>query len=69
MPALNPRLAWKEGTAVDYPSIKPPAVHARYHEETDLILLAAPNGTLLTVIPLGHRPQTEQQHIRSQVST
>lgn len=67
-PKLNPRVAWLEAIPVDYPSAKPPAEYARYHEVTEMILLADPNGRLVTCIPLEHRSQNEQQYVRSQVT-
>lgn len=67
-PKLNPRIAWLEAVPIDYPSIKPPSEFARLHEVTGLILLAAPNGTLTTCIPIWHRPQNERRYIQNQLS-
>ncbi|WP_226479121.1 hypothetical protein [Natrinema amylolyticum] len=67
-PQLNPQIAWLEAIPVDYPSAKPPAECARLHEVTEMILLAEPNGRLVTCIPLEDRSRTEQQYIRSQVT-
>ena len=67
-PKLNAKIAWLEAIPVDYPSAKPPAECARLHEVTEMILLAEPNGRLVTCIPLEDRPQDEQQYVRSQVS-
>jgi len=67
-PKMNPRAAWLEAVPVEYPSISPPARHARYHQPTGLVLLVAGDGTLTTCIPLEDRSQDEQQHVRSQVS-
>ncbi|WP_137288800.1 hypothetical protein [Natronorubrum halophilum] len=67
-PQLNPRIAWLEAVPIDYPSIKPPARFARYHEVTGQILLACPDGTLATCIPLSNRSRSEQQYIRNQVA-
>ena len=67
-PRLNPRIAWLEAIPIDYPSAKPPAECARLHEVTELILLAEPDGRLVTCIRLADRPRNEQQYIRSQVS-
>ncbi|WP_121744441.1 hypothetical protein [Natronorubrum halophilum] len=66
-PDLNPRIAWLEAVPVDYPSIKPPARFARYHEVTGQILLACPDGTLATCIPLSNRSRDEQRYIRDQL--
>ncbi|WP_435552722.1 hypothetical protein [Natrinema sp. CGMCC1.2065] len=65
---LNPKVAWLEAIPVDYPSASPPAECTRYHEVTEMLLLAEPNGRLVTCIPLEDRPHDEQQYIRSQVS-
>lgn len=67
-PQLNPKIAWLEAIPIDYPSAKPPAECARFHEVTGMILLAEPNGRLVTCIPLEDRSRDEQQYIRSQVS-
>lgn len=67
-PSLDPRIAWLEAVPVHYPSIKPPAKHARLHEVTELLLLAAADGTLVTCIQLEDRSHDEQRYIRSQVS-
>ncbi|QCW03597.1 hypothetical protein [Natrinema pallidum] len=67
-PNADPRAAWGDAVPVHYPNLKPPATDARYHEETDLLLLAAADGTLTTCIPLKHRSRDEQQYIRSQVT-
>ncbi|WP_436344468.1 hypothetical protein [Natronorubrum sp. FCH18a] len=66
-PNLNPRIAWLEAIPIDYPSAKPPAECARLHEVTETILLAEPNGRLVTCYPLSNRPRDEQQHIRDQL--
>ncbi|ELZ12048.1 hypothetical protein C478_10618 [Natrinema thermotolerans DSM 11552] len=66
-PSLNPRIAWLEAVPIDYPSMSPPAKYARFHEVTELIILAN-EYRLVTFIPLEDRPQDEQQYIRSQVS-
>lgn len=66
-PELNPAIAWLEAIPIDYPSAKPPANCARLHEVTEMILLAEPNGRLVTCIRLEDRPRHEQQHIRDQL--
>lgn len=63
---LNPRVAWLEAIPIDYPSMSPPAKHARLHEVSEMILLAD-DYELITCIPLTDRPQDEQQHIRDQI--
>ncbi|WP_226040804.1 hypothetical protein [Natrinema sp. DC36] len=67
-PHLDLRAAWSEAESVHYPSIKPPSEHARYHTETDLVLLVAQDGTMTTCIPLSDRSPDEQQYVRNQVS-
>ncbi|WP_226041532.1 hypothetical protein [Natrinema sp. DC36] len=67
-PKLNPLAAWLEAIPVEYPSMSPPAKYARYHETTNLLLLAAADRTLTTCIPLSGRSVKEQQYIRSQVT-
>ncbi|SEQ28405.1 hypothetical protein [Natrinema salaciae] len=67
-PQLNPKIAWLEAITIDYPSAKPPAECTRYHEVTGMLLLAEPNGRLVTCIPLEDRPRDEQQYIRFQAS-
>ncbi|QLG47862.1 hypothetical protein [Natrinema halophilum] len=67
-PKLNPRAAWLEAIPVEYPSINPPAKYARYHQETDLVLLVAGDDTLITCIPLSQRSVKEQQYVLSQVT-
>ncbi|QRV14258.1 hypothetical protein JMJ58_15095 [Haloterrigena salifodinae] len=66
-PLLNPRIAWLEAVPVDYPSARPPARHARFHEVTELILLASDDGLLRTCIPLSNRPRDERRYIRDQL--
>ena len=66
-PSLNPRVAWLEAVPIDYPSARPPARHARFHEVTELILLASDDGLLRTCIPLSNRPRDEQRYIRDQL--
>ena len=58
---------WWDAEPVDYPSARGPSTVARYHAETDLVLLAE-NGNLTTCISLSDRPVEEQQFVRSQVS-
>lgn len=67
-PQLNPKVAWLEAIPVDYPSARPPAECARFHEVTEMLLLAEPNGRLVTCIPLEDRPLTERRYIQSQVT-
>lgn len=67
-PRLDPDVAWLEAIPIDCPSAKPPADRARLHEVTEMILLADPDGGLVTCKPLGDRSRDEQQYIRSQVS-
>ncbi|MFC6765481.1 hypothetical protein [Natrinema soli] len=67
-PHLDPRAAWSEAKSVHYPSLKPPSEHARYHTETDLVLLVAQDGTMTTCIPLSDRSPDEQQYVRNQVT-
>lgn len=67
-PSLDPRIAWLEAVPVHYPSMKPPAKHARLHEVTDLLLLGEPDGCLVTCIKLQDRSRKEQRYIRNQVS-
>ncbi|GAB3669619.1 hypothetical protein [Halopiger thermotolerans] len=66
-PQLDPKVAWLEAIPVDYPSAKPPADCTRFHEVTETLLLAEPNGRLVTCIPLEDRPQDEQRYIREQL--
>ncbi|AXR78965.1 hypothetical protein [Natrarchaeobaculum sulfurireducens] len=64
---LNPSIAWLESIPVDYPSATPPADRTRYHEVTQLLLLATPEGRLVTCIRLEDRPDDEQRYIRDQI--
>lgn len=63
----NLKRVWWDAEPVDYPSARGPSTVARYHADTDLILIAE-NGNLTTCIPLSHRPIKEQQFILSQVT-
>lgn len=63
---VGPREAWKEAEPVHYPSAKRSCV-ARYHPETDTLLLARQGG-LVTVLRLMDRPWSERIYIRNQVT-
>lgn len=63
---VGPLEAWREATPIHYPKARRGAV-ARFHEPTELILLARQGG-LVTCYPLSNRPRDTRRYIRNQVT-